>query len=214
MYFCFSMAILISFGILFLSTSGNGQTNLPKKIVLRENTKTGTEIFRVEFDERVEGGNTPLRLYNMFPIAANDIFEFNERNQSIIVKNGTLLDFEGDDKAYVIRLQKQLTVTDQELSQEKKSVFLAVTPSVEDLTVLIELQDVVECSQFVSSSLSSFSSSSSSEDCCDHYRRTIWLTPVSSILEVIVIVISFVIVMMCFVKKERITRVEAFSPRK
>ncbi|XP_061187494.1 uncharacterized protein LOC133195618 [Saccostrea echinata] len=197
----YSMAVLISTGIVFLSTSAKAQTNLPKKVSLPENTETGTEIFRVEFDEGGEG-RSPLELYSMFPAVAYDIFEFNEQNYSILIKNGSLLDFEGKDKAYVIRLE-EIFAEGEEISEGKQRF---VVPMKQDLTVLIELQDVLEGSQSVVSS--------SDKGCCDDVRQIIWLTPVVSSLEVIVIVISIVIVMMCFFKKERTTRVEAFNPGK
>jgi hypothetical protein len=53
---------------------GQGLTNLPSKVNLPENTETGTVIFTVDGDIRLEGGSFEVLI--MFPSLAEEIFHF------------------------------------------------------------------------------------------------------------------------------------------
>ncbi|XP_048730754.2 uncharacterized protein LOC125647926 isoform X2 [Ostrea edulis] len=124
----------------------------------------------------------------MFPSDTENVFQFDTKNNRVVVKNGSLLNFEGLNKAYVIRLEPV-----------RSKVLI-------DLTLLIELQDVREVSDLMPWS--------SSGTCCDDVRKIIWLTPVCSVLELIAVVICSVIVVICFIKKGNRTTVEPFNPGK
>jgi hypothetical protein len=97
------------------------------------------------------------------------------------VKNGSLLNFEGLNKAYVIRLQIGFLGDARRKRQTDN-----------DLTLLIELQDVREASDFTPSSTSSGSND-------DDVRTIIWLIPVCSALELLVVGICSVIVVVWYV---------------
>ncbi|XP_048730752.2 uncharacterized protein LOC125647925 [Ostrea edulis] len=185
--------LLLAIGITYFSKYGNGQfsINLPSKVILPENTATGTTVFTVESAILQEGGF--IRVVSMFPSDTEKVFQFDTKNNRVVVKNGSLLNFEGLNKAYVIRLEEQIQV------RRKRQVPI-------DLTLLIELQDVREVSDLMPWS--------SSGTCCDDVRKIIWLTPVCSVLELLAVVICSVIVAICFIKKGNRTTVEPFNPGK
>nr|XP_022337234.1 uncharacterized protein LOC111133058 [Crassostrea virginica] len=116
--------VFIEFAIQFSTVIGQeGNVNLPSKITVSENTKTGVIVFSLE------PGN--YALVNAFPEITTNAFSYSERTGEVTVKDSSLLDYEGYHKSFVMRFEERITEGN---------------PVGGDLVLLIELQDVQETS--------------------------------------------------------------------
>ncbi|XP_022337234.2 uncharacterized protein LOC111133058 [Crassostrea virginica] len=168
--------VFIEFAIQFSTVIGQeGNVNLPSKITVSENTKTGVVVFSLEPGS--------YALVNAFPEITTNAFSYSGETGEVAVQDSSLLDYDGNHKSFVMRFEEGITEVPR---KRKRAVGEDAVGG--DLVLLIELQDVQETSD--------------SSSCCSDVSTIKWLVPVCSGIELLTVIIWTTILLFCLIKKK------------